>query len=239
MEQKAKACRIALIGANGRMGAAIQSVSTADARFLPPLLVTRNCPFLAYSGEVVDVILDFSTADALPENLEVAIREGVPYLVGTTGLSTVHYELLDQAAQRIPVLQTANTSIGVAVLEMLVRQAAMLLRGYDVEVHDRHHRGKKDAPSGTALTLGAALTEGFQEKNEPHSVAFSSTRGGGAPGDHTVSFLGMDDAITITHQAFSRALFAKGALDLASWLTRQQVGRYTTTDFLKNKQIIN
>lgn len=239
MEQKAKACRIALIGANGRMGLAIQSASPFDNRFLPPLLVTRDAPFPAYSDHGVDVIVDFSTADVLPDCVDIAIREGIPYLVGTTGLSPAHHELLDKASQHIPVLQTANTSIGVAVLEMLVRQAATLLKGYDVEVHDRHHRGKKDAPSGTALTLGAALTESFQEKNEPRSVAFTSTRGGGAPGDHTVSFLGMDDAITITHQAFSRVLFAKGALDLAAWLTTQQAGRYTTTDFLKDKQIIN
>jgi 4-hydroxy-tetrahydrodipicolinate reductase len=163
-------------------------------------------------------------------------------LVGTTGLGAQHHALIDEAAAHIPVLQAANTSLGVTLLAALVEQAARALdTGWDIEIAELHHRHKVDAPSGTALFLGEAAARGRGAPLEtlrlpPHEdtpgsrraggIGFATLRGGSAAGDHRVLLAGEGERIELAHLAEGRDIFAKGAVKAARWLTGKAPGRY-------------
>ncbi|HET9627848.1 MAG TPA: 4-hydroxy-tetrahydrodipicolinate reductase, partial [Novosphingobium sp.] len=189
-----------------------------------------------------DVLIDFSSPHALEANLDAASGAGVPLLVGTTGLEERHHWLIDTAADKVAVLQTGNTSLGVNMLAHLVREAAARLgEDWDIEIVETHHRMKVDAPSGTALLLGEAAAEGRQIRlgdnsvrgrdgitgaREAGTIGFASLRGGSVAGDHTVHFLADNERIALSHLAENRLIFARGAVRAAQWLVGKGPGRY-------------
>ena len=195
-----------------------------------------------------DVFVDFSAPDALADNIAAAVAAGKPILIGTTGLTAAHQAAIDEAALRIPVLQAANTSLGVNLLAHLVREAAARLGAdWDIEIFEMHHRGKADAPSGTALLLGAAAAEGrgvdlaavsdrgrdgMTGTRRTGDIGFASLRGGTVAGEHQIIFAGEGERIELGHRAESRAIFARGAFVAALWLIGKAPGRYTMADVL-------
>jgi len=227
--------RIALFGASGRMGRAIAQI--ADAR--DDLLIDDADP---------DVFIDFTAPDPLALHLEEAVHARKPIVVGTTGLEDHHHKLIDAAARSVAVLQAANTSLGIALLVHLTREAAARLGSdWDVEILEMHHRLKVDAPSGTALLLGEAAAQGRDldlrsiwapirngitgPRKEGH-IGFASLRGGSVAGDHHVIFAGESERLELVHRAESRAIFAQGAVRAAEWLIGKAPGRYRMTDVL-------
>ena len=233
--------RIGIIGSAGRMGAAlVEAIAAAVAVHAGGVDQGGDLPALAAAS---DVLVDFSSPAALEGNLAAAMAAGVPIVVGTTGLEERHHWLCDAAADKIAVLQTGNTSLGVTLLAHLVREAAERLgEDWDIEVTETHHRMKVDAPSGTALLLGEAAAAGRGANLADHSVrgrdgvtgqrkigdiGFASLRGGSVAGDHSVLFLGDHERLILSHLAEDRSIFAKGAVRAAQWLVGRPAGRYT------------
>ena len=233
--------RIGIIGSAGRMGAAlVEAISAAGEAYAGGIDQGGD---LAALAAVSDVLVDFSAPAALEGNLDAAAAAGVPIVVGTTGLEERHHWLCDDAAGKVAVLQTGNTSLGVTLLAHLVREAAQRLgEDWDIEIIETHHRMKVDAPSGTALLLGQAAAEGrgidlaahsvrgrdgITGARAPSTIGFASLRGGSVAGDHTVQFLADDERIALTHLAENRRIFARGAVRAAQWLIGKEPGRYT------------
>lgn len=238
--------RIGIIGSEGRMGSALRE-AIADARLSCAGGIDRGGDAAALAGQS-DVLVDFSAPDALEATLDAAVAKAVPVVIGTTGLAERHHWLIDEAARTIPVLQTGNTSLGVTMLAALVRQAAARLgEDWDIEIVEMHHRHKVDAPSGTALLLGEAAAQArgidlalsSERGRDGHTgargrgaIGFASLRGGSVPGDHDVILATEGERITLSHRAESRAIFARGAVRAAVWLTGQAAGRYSMEDVL-------
>jgi 4-hydroxy-tetrahydrodipicolinate reductase len=226
--------RIGLFGKGGRMGGAIARAAAASD------------DVEVVEGEA-DVFVDFTAPDALEANLRCALDAGRPILVGTTGLGGEHRRSLEAAAKAVAVIHAPNTSLGVNLLRHLVAEAAARLGlDWDIEVLEMHHRHKKDAPSGTALLLGASAAEGrgstlealsrFDRMGggarEPGTIGYASLRGGSVAGEHVVIFAGDGERIELGHRADSRAIFARGALAAARWLAGRPAGLYTMADVL-------
>ena len=201
---------------------------------------------LAAALEGADVVIDFSQPHATRSNLTVCRAARKPLLIGTTGFPAELNALFDEAAREIPLLVAPNTSIGVTLLQALTRIAAKALPAdFDIEIIEAHHRMKKDAPSGTALALGkaAALGRGLPETHPTDAtprkgerpkgeVGYAVIRGGDIVGEHTVLFAGTGEQVTLGHRATDRAIFARGAVQAASWLAGRAPGRYFMSDFL-------
>jgi 4-hydroxy-tetrahydrodipicolinate reductase len=245
--------RLVLIGVTGRMGAVL-------VRLLPEFPQLRLQAAIASpgstqlgrdSGELAGLApigvpvradlpgalrgaglaISFSTAEAAAAEAQACAAAGVPLLMGTTGLGPEAQAVLRQVAQSIPVLVAANTSLGVTLLEELVRWAAAVLPAdFDIQIQDTHHRDKRDAPSGTALALGAAAAEGRKAKGK---VGYAAVRGGDVVGDHEVQFLGQGERLQLKHSVTDRAVFARGALRAGSWLAAQPAGSYRMSDALE------
>ena len=195
-----------------------------------------------------DVVIDFSSPVALRRHADAAVAAGKPLVVGTTGLEAAHLAALEAAARQVPVLQSANMSLGVNLLAMLVEQvSARLDPRWDIEIVEMHHRHKVDAPSGTALMLGrhaakgrkVALTDvavrsrdGITGARREGTIGFATVRGGSVAGDHTVIFAGDGERLELGHRAESREIFARGALEAALWLKTQPPGLYAMRDML-------
>jgi 4-hydroxy-tetrahydrodipicolinate reductase len=192
-----------------------------------------------------DVMVDFSSPKAMASHLAAARAARTPILIGTTGLDSAHQALIDEAAQDIAIIQAANTSLGINLLTALIEQAtARLGKDWDIEVVEMHHRYKVDAPSGTALLLGAAAAKG-RGKSLPElsrfdrdgprdegSIGFASLRGGSVAGDHMVILATEGERIELGHRAEDRGIFARGAVKAALWLSDKPAGRYTMADVL-------
>ena len=242
--------RIGIIGSEGRMGQALAEAVRAAGMALAGGVdaIDKGGGDLVALAETSDVLVDFSSPDALEANLDIAVEAATPILIGTTGLADRHHFLIDHAADRIAVLQTGNTSLGVAMLLHLVREAALRLDAdWDIEIAEMHHRTKVDAPSGTATMLGEAAAEAREIRLHEASergrdgvtgarvrgaIGFASLRGGTVAGDHSVIFAGEDERIVLTHVAENRAIFARGAVRAAQWLIGQKPGRYTMAQVL-------
>ncbi|QCB39492.1 4-hydroxy-tetrahydrodipicolinate reductase [Sphingobium sp. PAMC28499] len=243
---------IGIFGAAGRMGRAIAQAAAeagltvaggtdrdGSGELAPGVAITSDPQALA---QAADVLIDFSVPAALSANLDACIAANKPVLIGTTGLEAEHHALIDQAAVRIPVLQTGNTSLGVNLLAALVEKAAASLGDdWDIEIVEMHHRHKVDAPSGTALLLGEAAAKGRGIALADHSergrdgitgarakgaIGFAALRGGSVAGDHQVILATEGERIELGHRAENRSIFARGAIKGASWLAGQPVGRY-------------
>jgi 4-hydroxy-tetrahydrodipicolinate reductase len=238
--------RIGIIGNEGRMGKALGEAIAAAGETLAGGIDRGGDP--AGLASASDVLVDFSSPEALEANLEAAMAAGIPILIGTTGLGERHHWLCDTAARSVPVLQTGNTSLGVTMLAHLVREAAARLgEDWDIEIVETHHRMKVDAPSGTALLLGEAAAEargivladesergrdGITGARGTGAIGFASLRGGTVAGDHTVHFLGDNERIALSHLAENRLIFARGAVRGAQWLIGKAPGRYGMAEVL-------
>ena len=200
----------------------------------------RNCP-------EADVVIDFSTASAMDGLLAYCSEKKLPVVVCTTGLSEEQMEVLHKTADSIAVLKSANMSVGINLLEVLIAQAAPKLAaaGFDIEIVEKHHNQKIDAPSGTALALADAANSALgneyeyvydrtvrREKRPVKEIGISAVRGGTIVGDHDVIFAGQDEVITLSHRAYSRAVFGKGAVTAAKFLAGKEAGFYTMGDVL-------
>jgi 4-hydroxy-tetrahydrodipicolinate reductase len=175
---------------------------------------------------VFDVAIDFSLPEGFDAILTMSVERGVALVSGTTGLSPSQFETQDRAATRIPVLWASNFSLGVAVLHDLVERAASVLPAWDCDIVETHHARKLDAPSGTAVTLGAAVEAGGAS---PH---YASVRAGDIVGEHLVQFATAGERIELVHRATNRDIFARGALQAAVWLAGRGPGRYRIRDLL-------
>ncbi len=225
--------RIALFAPGGRMGQAIAAAIAGD-------------PGFAIDNDHGDVLVDFSTPDALQASLDRASAAAIPILVGTTGLDDLADRRIAQAAEQVAVLRAANTSLGVAILSELVERAAGVLGpGWDIEILEMHHRDKADAPSGTALALGEAAArgrgtplqaergrDGTALKRQDGAIGFASLRGGTVPGEHDVIFAGPEERLILSHRADSRMIFARGTLAAARFLVGKPAGLYSMRDVI-------
>jgi len=217
--------RLLINGARGRMGASVRALAANDPRFAVVAQLDQDTPDDAVTGDV-DVIVDFSTDAGARRAAELAQRLESAVLVGTTGLSDASLHAVHEAANTVPVMLAANTSAGVAVMRFLVAHAARLLGDdYDVDLVEYHHRGKRDAPSGTAARLINAIEAEAGPKKNLKNV--HSGRLGDIVGEHSVRFAGAGEYLEITHRATTRDLFAIGALRAAAWLVGRAPGRYT------------
>ena len=204
---------------------------------------------MEYTG-TADGILDFSCPAALDDLLRYATAHRIPIVLATTGYSPAQLEQIQAAAAQIPIFRSANMSLGINVLIDLVRRAAAALEGYDIEIIERHHNQKVDAPSGTALMLAEAAAETVpydaaltydrsqrRQKRDPKEIGISAVRGGTIVGDHTVLFAGHDEVIELHHSAQSRELFAVGAVRAAKYLAAVQApGLYDMQRMLRDEQ---
>jgi 4-hydroxy-tetrahydrodipicolinate reductase len=230
----------AALGMDAGERAGVGASGIAITAALPPLLASA------------DLVIDFSSGRAAAASLAACAAAHVPLLIGTTGLPAELEGPLAVASRTIALLVAPNTSLGVNLLIELVRRAAAVLpTDYDIEVIEAHHRGKRDAPSGTALALastaasarGDSLSEQacFTRPREAGTrrrgqIGFAVVRGGDVIGEHQVLFLGEGERLSLSHSATDRALFARGALAAAEWLAQQPPGRYVMADFLfKNR----
>ena len=238
---------IGIVGSEGRMGRAIAQAIAAHAGAAPAGGIDHGGDPSALAA-ASDVLVDFSSPDALEATLDACVAAGTPILIGTTGLQERHHYLIDDAARDIAVIQTGNTSLGVTMLTALVRDAAERLgEDWDIEIVEMHHRHKVDAPSGTAKLLGEAAAEGrrvtLAEVSEEGragltgpradgAIGFASLRGGSVAGDHRVIFAGPQERIELAHYAEDRGIFARGALRGALWLPGREAGRYDMSHVL-------
>lgn len=266
--------KVLVIGAGGRMGLAIArliaqravpglelagAVDRADsplagqdagvAAGVGPLGVVVGGDLAAALAARPDVAVDFSSPAAAAATAAQVAAAGVPWVLGTTGLGAAEQAAIAQTAQTIPVVLSANMSLGVNLLYALVKQAARALRGrgYDCEIIERHHRRKKDAPSGTALYLGEAAAQGFgwdlkdvaidgrtgiPGERPEKEIGFHAVRGGDVVGDHVVLFAADGECLELSHRATSRDTLARGALRAAAWLPGRAPGLYGMRDVL-------
>ncbi|MDX6768379.1 MAG: dihydrodipicolinate reductase C-terminal domain-containing protein [Elusimicrobiota bacterium] len=222
--------RLAVCGATGRTGSRVAALAALDPRFR---LVERvdSSRAKAFESEVpaCDAVVDFSVPDASVRFAAACARAGVPIVIGTTGLSVVQNAQVARAAAKVPVFLSPNFSRGVTLLLHLAREAARLAPDLDAAIVESHHKGKKDAPSGTALRLAQAVMEG---RRTTDAVPTSSLRVGGVVGEHALTLAGPHETLELSHRAGSRDLFAAGALDAAAWVARKKPGLYDMLDLM-------
>ena len=262
--------KIGIIGAAGRMGknliTALASHSgaklTAAVEYSAHPDINKDAAALAglkpagvpltddpeAAAAVSDVLIDFSSLENVKPVVSAAVAGKCGLVIGTTGLGAQETEILRNASASIPVFQASNYSLGVNLLANLVRKAATILgNSFDIEIIEAHHRFKKDAPSGTALTLAEAAAEaldrdlsteirngrsGMPGERTVTEIGMHAIRGGDVVGDHTVGFYGDGERIELTHKASSRMTFANGAVRSAVWLVDQKPGKYSMDDVL-------
>ena len=239
--------KVAVLGAAGRMGKMLTSLAPSLGLEVVARVDIADGFDREWPAETEGVV-DFSFHAAVPASIARAAMMGIPYVLGTTGLTPEEQAAVDEAASKIPVVQSGNYSLGVnLLLELVKRSAAALGAGYDIEVVEMHHRHKKDAPSGTALMLAKSAAEGrgidfdanaiYGRHGEPgerssDEIAIHALRGGSVIGDHTVVFAGDLERIELCHKAQSREAFAAGALAAIKWATGQPPRKYTMRDVL-------
>ncbi len=227
--------RLLLLG-HGRMGTLVESLAPAYGCTIVGVVDENSGPRAIADGDfgAVDVAIDFTAADAVPHNLPQLAARRINVVIGTTGWQSHEAELRAEAGRAsIGVFAAANFSLGLNLFQILVEEAAARFRpqaDYGAWVHELHHATKKDAPSGTALQLRAAM----ERTGYDRPIDISSTRAGFIPGTHTVGFDGPSDTITLTHTARDRAVFARGALEAARWL-RGRKGWFTMRDMLQDR----
>ena len=238
-----------LVAAVDRAGAPLLGQDAGVAAGVPALGVVLGTDLAAALAARPDVAVDFSSPSATATTAAQVAAAGVPWVVGTTGLGAAEQAAVAQAARKIPVVLSANMSLGVNLLYALVAQAARTLAGlrYDCEIVERHHRRKKDAPSGTALYLGEAAAQGFgwnlqdvavdgrtgiPGERPEKEIGFHAVRGGDVVGDHTVLFAADGECIELSHRATSRDTLALGALRAAAWLPGRAPALYGMRDVL-------
>jgi len=253
--------RILLHGCNGAMGKVITEMvkESKDLAIAAGVDVNADGSGSDYPvfrsidecrGTEADVLLDFSTAKAVDSVMAFAQEKQMPAVICTTGLSTEQTEKLKKAAEKTAVLRSANMSLGINLLLKLASEAAATLsaNGFDIEIVEKHHHRKLDAPSGTALEIADSVNHACNDRyhyvydrserhaaRDPEEIGISSVRAGSITGDHDVIFAGEDEVLTISHTAYSRRIFAKGALSAAQFLAGKPAGFYTMADVINSR----
>lgn len=243
-------------GCNGKMGQVISGICKADdgieivAGIDVYDGVKNEYPVfsnISLCNVPADVIIDFSNAGAMDDLLVYSVEKQIPVVLCTTGLSDAQLEAARTAATKVAVLRSANMSLGINTLMELLKKAALVFApaGFDMEIVEKHHNQKVDAPSGTALALADAINEALNNeyaykydrskervKREKKEIGISAVRGGTIVGEHEVIFAGTDEVVEIKHTAYSKAIFAKGAIQAAKYLAGKEAGRYTMSDVI-------
>lgn len=237
--------QIALVGARGRTGRAIAEAAP-ECDGAVAFALGRNDD-LDQAVQRCDVVMDFSSHDVTAEVIRHAVRHGKPLVIGTTGHTADEKQLLQKEAGCIPTVWSGNYSVGVNLLFALTREAcAVLGTDCDAEVIEMHHRFKKDAPSGTAARILEIILEqrkqaadavrhgrsGIIGERKRTEVGVHALRGGDVVGDHTIVFAGLGERLELAHRASNRAIFARGALRAAGWITSRPPGVYDMQDVL-------
>ena len=189
--------------------------------------------------EQIDVIIDFSVPVATFKILEFAKQNKIPIVIATTGFNKEQLEEIEIISKMIPVFRSANMSLDINLMANILQKVAQVLKDSDIEITETHHNRKVDSPSGTALLLADAINKVFnnekeynfdrmnkREKRDKKEIGFSSIRGGNIVGEHTVQFFGENETLEITHKAYSRQVFAEGALKAAEFIIKQDPGLY-------------
>ncbi len=239
--------KIFITGSKGRMGQNILQCAQQDSEIEVAGLLEKGQSILERLQPGV-VIIDFTTPSAIPAFAEAAVEMHCPMVIGTTGFSPEEHEGITHASKIIPIVMASNMSVGINLLSTVVQLVRSVLQeGFDVEIIEKHHRHKKDAPSGTAVSLAEALAEvkglrlsdlvkhgrsGNVGARTSEEIGIHSVRGGDFVGEHTVIFAGEGELIEITHKSHSRSIFSKGALVAAKWIAKAQPGLYDMRDVL-------
>lgn len=247
---------VILHGCNGRMGHNLVNLIAEDEEMnlaagidafdegknpFPVFTNIKDCDVEA------DVVIDFSTSAAVDGLLDFCVKKGIPCVLCTTGLSEEQLNKVEKASEKAAILRSANMSLGISMLLKLLKEAAQILvpAGFDIEIVEKHHNQKLDAPSGTALALGNSVNEALdgeyeyvfdrsqrRTKRPKAEIGFSAVRGGSIVGEHDVIFAGTDEVITFSHSAYSRAVFGKGAIQAAKFLKGRPAGLYDMSDVI-------
>jgi len=243
-------------GCNGKMGQTIVGLIADDDEIVlaagvdaydegknsfPVFKNIKDCNVKA------DVIIDFSAAPAVDGLLDYCVEQQIPCVLCTTGLSDAQLKKVEEASKKTAILKSANMSLGINMLMKLLKEAALVLApaGFDVEIVEKHHKLKVDAPRGTALALGDSVNEALnkeyeyvydrsqrREKRPQKEIGFSAVRGGTIVGEHDVIFAGADEVVTFSHTAYSKAVFGKGAVQAAKFLKGKPAGLYSMSDVI-------
>lgn len=246
-------------GCNGHMGQVISDLAEKDpdieivAGVDPVNNRTHNYPVFASLDDCyidADVIIDFAAAVAVDALLQYSEKHLIPVVLCTTGLTEEQLIKVKAASEKVAILKSANMSLGINTLMKLLKDAAKVFgtAGYDIEVVEQHHRLKKDAPSGTALALADSINEaldnryeyvydrsGRSEQRPDKEIGISAVRGGTIVGVHDVIFAGTDEVITFNHTAYSKSVFAKGAIEAGKFLAGKPAGMYDMADVIDAK----
>ncbi len=248
-------------GCNGKMGQVITDICKEDSEIQivagvdPYRGIENDYPVFASIAECdvgADVVVDFASASAVDGLLDYCVQRKLPVVLCTTGLSQEQLGRVEEASRKTAVLKSANMSLGINMLLDLLQRAAKILApaGFDMEIVEKHHNQKVDAPSGTALALADSLNEALEnayaykydrtlerKKREKYEIGIQAVRGGNIVGEHDVIFAGMDEVIEFKHTAYSKAVFAKGAVEAAKFLAGRAAGRYEMSDVIAGTQI--
>lgn len=248
--------RILLRGCNGKMGQEISKLVKKDTEYKVVAGIDRRESednyypvFKAFSECSVeaDVIIDFSSPENIDEMFSYAIAKELPIVLCTTGLSEEEISRVIETSKKVPILRSANMSVGINTVIKLLQEATKVLaeKDFDIEIIERHHNQKVDAPSGTALLIADAMNEVLdneytykydrtvnREKRSKKEIGILPVRGGSIIGDHEVIFAGLDEVIEIKHTAYSRVIFAKGAIYAAKYLVGKTPGMYQMSDVI-------
>ena len=251
-----KKVKVIMHGCNGKMGQTISGLIAADegieivAGIDPYDGLTNPYPVFREIGDCdvdADVVIDFAAAPAVDALLAYCVERNLPCVLCTTGLSEEQLASVREAAGKIAILQSANMSLGINLLLKMLKEAANVLAkaGFDIEIVEKHHNLKKDAPSGTALALADSMNEELErsyqyvydrsqvrEQRGKKEIGISAVRGGTIVGDHDVIFAGADEVVTFSHRAYSKAVFGKGAVQAAKFLAGKPAGMYDMSDVI-------
>ena len=249
--------KILMHGCNGKMGRMITEIvkneeDTVIAAGVDKFTgIPNDYPVfekIAQRDVDVDVVIDFSNAGAVDELLDYCVEKSLPVVLCTTGLSDEQLKKVDECSEKIAVLKSANMSMGINLLLKLLKDAAKVLApaGYDIELVEKHHNQKLDAPSGTALALADSINEAMgneyeyvydrsqvRKKRDAKEIGISAVRAGTIVGEHEVIFAGTDEVIEFKHTAYSRSVFAKGAVEAGKFLAGQPAGMYDMGDVIQ------
>ena len=251
--------KVIMHGCNGHMGRVVTDICSKDEN---TKIVAGIDPYTGVPNEYpvfesldkcdieADVIIDFSNASSIEALIKYAVSTSTPVVLCTTGLSDEQLGEVEDASAKVAILKSANMSLGINTLMDLVKKAANIFveAGYDIEIVEKHHNRKVDAPSGTAIALADSINEEYdnsyeyvydrstrREKRPEKEIGISAVRGGTIVGDHDVIFAGMDEVITLSHTAYSRSVFAKGAVEAAKFLAGKPAGMYDMKDVIADK----
>lgn len=251
--------KVIMNGCNGKMGQSITGIVNADPDIeivagvdlydgikndYPVFKTIEDCDIAA------DVIIDFSNAKAVDGLLDYCVDKQIPVVLCTTGLSDEQLDKVKACSRKVAILKSANMSLGINTLMELLKKAALVFApaGYDMEIVEKHHNQKLDAPSGTAIALADSMNEALdnayeykydrskeRKKRDKHEIGICAVRGGNIVGEHEVIFAGQDEVIEFKHAAYSKAVFAKGAVEAAKFLAGKPAGKYDMADVIAAK----